>query len=94
MQLGHNEFLSPLTASGKPIELRVSGPLIFNEPALGLPRVPDLVVRVGDFGPLSRLRERVGVRAGHTSNALKKGPHPALRATFSREREKRCRTPE
>ena len=51
-------------------------------------RVTALVVRVGDFGPLSRLRERVGVRAGHTSNALKEGPHPALRAPFSRKREK------
>ena len=45
-------------------------------------------MRVSDFGPLSRLRERVGVRAGHTSIALKEYPHPALRATFSRKREK------
>jgi hypothetical protein len=34
------------------------------------------------------LRERVGVRADCRSKALKEGPHPALRATFSRKREK------
>src|SRR5271163_3424693 len=31
---------------------------------------------------------RVGVRAGGERQALTEGPHPALRATFSREREK------
>ena len=44
--------------------------------------------RVAEFGPLSRLRERVGVRGGHKRRVLKIDPHPALRATFSRRREK------
>ena len=38
--------------------------------------------------PLSRSRERVGVRVVETSKLLKEDPHPALRATFSRKREK------
>ena len=44
------------------------------------------VACVGDFDPLSRLRERVGARGVECRKALKEGPHPALRATPS-ERE-------
>jgi hypothetical protein len=46
------------------------------------------MARVAGIDPLSRLRERVGVRACSRRNALKYIPHPALRATFSRKREK------
>ena len=38
--------------------------------------------------PLARWRARVGVRASREHNTLKNFPHPALRATFSRWREK------
>ena len=52
-------------------------------------KVPTSVARVDGIVPLSCLRERVGVRAWGRCKALKKGPHPTLRATFSREeREK------
>ncbi len=44
-------------------------------------------------GTLSRLRERVGVRGGQERRVLKTDPHPALRATFSRKREKGFRVP-
>ena len=41
--------------------------------------------------PLSRLRERVGVRVRDQERAFRRAPHPALRATFSREREEKWR---
>ena len=52
-----------------------------------------LVARVAEIGPLSRLRERVGVRGGQERTALITDPHPTLRATFSRKREKGFRVP-
>jgi hypothetical protein len=47
------------------------------------------MARFVDFDPLSHLRERVGAKAGGKREAQEEGPHPALRATFSRKREKR-----
>ena len=54
----------------------------------GIQSATRLVARVTGFGPLSRLRERVGVRAGRGCEGWKVAPHPALRAIFSRKREK------